>query len=177
MTRSSWVLAVLLLTAGGGTARAGGSVVVGALSATELETPDDRGDLEHFGSAVGASLLVLSTCGDCPGLEASTLFLVEESGERVYDLGVSVIGTFRLDRKLAVPFVSFGLDLAATALPRGDLAGTKDRGVTLGVHGNVGLHGFLSREIYWRGQVGYLGAGIGALTGQLSIGYVFGKGW
>ncbi len=175
-SRRIGVLAVLLIAASAGSARAGGSVVVGSLSTTELQTPDDRGDLVHLGNAVGASLSMLSTCGDCPGLEASTLFLFNDSGERIYDLGVSVIGSFRLKGRLAVPFVSFGLDLAATAIPRTDQPG-KDRGVTLGVHGNLGLHGFLTKEIYWRGQVGYLGAGIGAITGQLSLGYVFGKGW
>ena len=166
---------MLLVAASSGLASAGGSVVVGAVTTTELQVPDERGHLEHYGSGAGASILVLSTNDEFPsGLEANTLFLIGESGERLYDLGLSLVGSFRMDRKTAVPFVSFGLDLAAASVP--DTDGI-DRGVTLGVHGNIGLHGFLGKEIYWRGQVGYLGAGVGALTGSLSLGYVFGKGW
>jgi len=31
----------------------------------------------------------------------------------------------------------------------------------------------LSKTIYWRGQVGYLGAGVSAIKGELSLGYRF----
>ncbi len=174
MTGRTFLLTVMLLGASSGLAHAGGSVVVGALTTTEVQVPDDRGHLEHFGSGAGASILVLSTKDEFPsGLEANTLFLIGESGERLYNLGLSLVGSFRMDRKAAVPFVAFGLDLAAASVPDSDGI---DRGVTLGVHGNVGLHGFIGKEIYWRGQVGFLGAGVGALTGSLSLGYVFGKG-
>ena len=40
----------------------------------------------------------------------------------------------------------------------------------------VGLHGLVGDGIYWRGMVGYHGAGIGAVVGQVSLGYRFGKG-
>ena len=94
-----------------------------------------------------------------------------ESGERLYDLGISFIATFKLEDELAVPFVAFGLDLAAAAVPQAD--GSKQSGVTAGVHGNLGLHGLLNDNLYWRGQVGYIGAGVGGVTAQLTLGYVF----
>jgi hypothetical protein len=42
------------------------------------------------------------------------------------------------------------------------------------VHGAAGVHGFLSDKLYWRAELGFLGAGPGGVTGQLGLGYTFG---
>lgn len=178
MCRRNRVLGVcavaLLAFSGGRPAEAGGSAAIGAVSTIEVQTPGERGSLEHFGSGVGASILYLCSCDDLPtGFEASTSFVIGDAGQRLYDLGVSIMGSFPVKNELAVPFISLGLDLSAATIPDPDDPEHKARGVTAGVHGNIGLHGFLGKDLYWRGQVGYLGAGVGGLTGQLSLGYVF----
>jgi len=107
------------------------------------------------------------------GFEASTLFMIGDDGTRLYDLGLSLIATFKARHAPAAPFLTFGLDLAGASLPDADGTG-KDMGVTLGLHGAGGVHGFLADKVYWRAQVGYLAAGVHGLTGQVSLGYVFG---
>ncbi len=164
----------LLLAASGGRAEAGGASAIGAVSSLELQTPGEDGQLEHFGSGVGASVLYMCDCDDLPtGFEASTQFVFGDTGQRLYDLGISLVGSFPVKDEIAAPFISVGLDLSATTIPDPDRPDEKARGVTAGVHGNIGLHGFLGKKVYWRGQVGYLGAGVGGLTGQLTLGYVF----
>ena len=74
----------------------------------------------------------------------------------------------------AVWVIAVGLDLSAVGLARAG-GQTREHGVSLGVHGVVGLHGFVGKRVYWRGAVGYLGAGVNGLTGQLMLGYVFGR--
>jgi len=166
--------AALLLGAGGERAEAGGSTAIGAVSTLELQTPGDDGKLEHFGGGLGGSVLYLCSCDDLPtGFEASTAFLMGDDGKRLYDLGISLIGSFPMKNEIAVPFISLGLDLSATTIPDPSRPEHPQRGVTAGVHGNIGLHGFIGKRLYWRGQVGYLGAGVGGLTGGLSLGYVF----
>lgn len=159
-------------------AHAGKTLAIGAVSSVDVVVPEeDRGGLAHFGSGVGGSIVfVESRCG-CPGVELSTIFLVGDEGERLYNLGLGFMASFSLrPGKLATPFVSFGLDLSAATIPsptgRPDAA---DRWVTLGVHGNLGLHGFLTDRLYWRAQAGFLGAGVGGLTAGLTLGWVFGE--
>ena len=177
MSRTEGVplLCGLLLCATAGTARA--DAAIGVVSSTEIRVPGNSGELERFGAGVGASILYLCGCDEfLGGFEGSTTFIIGANGERLYDLGVSVIGSFPLKKDtLAIPFVSFGLDLAAVTIPDPDDPESKARGVSAGVHGNLGLHGYLSKSLYWRGQVGYLGAGVGGVTGQVALGYVFGK--
>ena len=148
---------------------------IAAVSALEMRTPDDHGGLDRLGTGVGASIMLLNPGDDAPiGFELSTLFVRGDEGERLYDLGLSVLVTYDFRHELAAPMAAFGLDMSASSLPRSD--GGKDQGVMAGVHGGIGLHGLVGDGIYWRGMVGYHGAGIGAVVGQVSLGYRFGKG-
>lgn len=150
-----------------------GCMPVAAVSALEMRTPDDHGGLDRLGTGVGASIMLLNLDDDAPiGFELSTLFVRGDEGERLYDLGLSVLVTYDLRNEVAVPMAAFGLDMSASSLPRSD--GGKDQGVMAGVHGGIGLHGLIDRSLYWRGMVGYHGAGVGAVVGQLSLGYHFG---
>jgi len=151
-----------------------GCMPIGAVSAMEMRTPSDDGGLDRLGSAVGASIMMLNPGDDAPiGFELGTMFLRGDQGERLYDLGLSVLVTYDFRDEIAAPMAEFGLDLAASSVP--NAAGGKDRGVTAGVHGGVGIHGMVGDNLYWRGLVGYHGAGIGGVVGQLSLGYRFGK--
>lgn len=157
-----------------GRAEAGGMTAIGTVQSTSLATPGDDGHLHAFGTGVGASILLMDVDDDVSGgFEGQTLFLIGKDGRRLYDLGLSLIASFEVEHEVAVPYVKAGLDLAAAADAGPDPDGAH-RYVMLGVHGAIGVHGFLSKCIYWRGEVGYHGAGIGGLTGQLGIGYVFG---
>ncbi|HTM22162.1 MAG TPA: hypothetical protein VL172_16695 [Kofleriaceae bacterium] len=149
-------------------------IPVAAVSALDMRAPGDDGGLDKLGTAVGASIMLLNLDEDVPiGFEAGTIFLRGVDGQRLYDLGLSVLVSYDFRHELAAPMAEFGLDLSASSLPRAD--GGKDRGVMAGVHGGVGLHGFFGNDIYWRGMVGYHGAGIGAVVGQVSLGYRFGR--
>ena len=174
--RLTTVVSVLgFLAAAAPGAAAAREAAIGAVSTVDVRIPDARNRLAPFGTGVGLSLLYLSLGRDVPtGVEASTLFLVGDDGQRLYDLGISVVASLRLRDAAIAPFASFGLDLAAATVPRpGQPVGPGDRWVSLGVHANVGVHGFLSKCLYWRAQVGFLGAGVEGLLGQISLGYVF----
>jgi len=169
--------AAILLVSAAGTARADDFSLIGGVSAIELQTRDDTGEMSRLGDGVGAAITMLCGCDDATaGFEASTFFLIGDDDSRVYDLGIGGILSFGIEDKIAVPFITLGLDLSAVGLTRDDPAAeTRDHGVSLGVHGGAGLHGFLGKHLYWRGAVGYLGAGVNGLTGQLTLGYVFGR--
>ncbi len=163
--------ALVLATAGAAHA----DEVVGAVSSVDLHAPDNAGDMQRIGRGGGASLLWLCRCDDATvGIELSTLFLAGSQDERVYDLGFGTVLSFGLrDKPLAVPYITLGIDVSAVSVA--DAPGSRGHGVSMGVHGGGGLHGYLGDELYWRAQVGYLGAGIQGITGALTLGYVFGK--
>jgi hypothetical protein len=169
-----WLLLVsLACVAVPRTAMADDCMPIAAVSALDMRVPDNGGGLDKLGHAYGASMMLLRPGSDAPvGFEASTLFLRGKDGERLYDLGLAVLVTYDFRHELAAPMAEFGLDLSASSLPRSN--GGTDRGVMAGVHGGVGLHGLLGNDIYWRAMVGYHGAGIGALVGQVSLGYRIG---
>lgn len=169
-------LAVLLLAlAVPATARAGGERWIGSISTASVAAPDDRGRLEHFGSGGAMSFLWLERCSEmrpCGGVEASALFIRGEHEARLYDLSLAIVGTFSPEEHPLAPFLSLGLDMAATTIP--DLqGGAPSRGVALGVHGNIGVHAIVSDDIYLRAQAGYVGAGLGGVKGELALGYQF----
>ena len=92
-------VAALLVCTSGGVAEAGGEAAIGAVSTLELRTPGENGKLEHFGSGVGASILYLMcSCDDGNvGFEAGTSFVIGDSGQRLYDLGISMIASFPME--------------------------------------------------------------------------------
>jgi hypothetical protein len=169
------VAVLLLALAAPASAHAGGERWIGSISTASVAAPDDRGHMEHFGSGGALSFLWLERCSElraCGGVEASALFLRGPHEGRLYDLSLGIMGTFSPEDHAVAPFLSLGLDMAAASVP--DEAGaTPDRGVTLGVHGNVGLHALFNDEVYLRAQVGYLGAGLGGVKGELALGYQF----
>ncbi len=175
--------AILLAIPLAGEAHAGRDAAIGLVSLEHLEVPAPRGGTTAFGTGAGLSLLYIELGENMPGgFEASTLFLGGPNGERLFDLGLSLIASAKLDeKKLITPYVKFGLDLASATIPphvAGD-AGGKDKDdswVSLGVHGAVGVQGFVSDGVYWRVEGGWLGAGVGGLSGIVSFGWTFGKG-
>lgn len=165
------VLAVLVVTPG--IARAGGERFVGAVSTARLAAPGPDSNLVHFGSGGALSILWLEDCRAgslCGALESSALFLRGDGEARLYDLSAAITGSLSLDDGVA-PFLSVGLDLVSAAVPERD--GTVTRGVGPGVHGNLGLHALLGERLYARGQLGYLGAAVGGVKGEVGIGYLF----
>lgn len=156
-----------------GTAHAGREAAIGSISTTELRT-SEGGHLERFGNGLGVAISFMELDGDITaGFEGSTMFLMGEDGARLYNLAISAIAGFPVRDKAVAPFIIVGLDLAAAAEPHAE-RDASGRNVMAGVHGGLGLHGFMSDRVYWRGQVGFLGAAVGGVTGQLALGYVFG---
>lgn len=150
-------------------AHAGRDTLLGAVSSAELRSRNSSGKLEVFGRGGGVSLTYLDVSSPTLGFEGAALFLVGPDGERLYNLGLSMIGSTDLRKQPIAPFLSFGLDAASMAVPEG---GRISRGMSVGVHGNIGLHALVS-DFYLRGQVGFLGVGIGGVKGELSVGYQF----
>jgi hypothetical protein len=168
-------LVLLLALLAPAAAHAGGERWIGSVSTASVASPDDRGRLEHFGSGGAMSFLWLERCSDmrpCGGVEASALFVRGPHEARLYDLSLAIVGTFSPEEHPLAPFLSLGLDTAATTIPD-EAGGPPGRGVTLGVHGNIGLHALVQDDIYLRAQAGYIGAGIGGLKGELALGYQF----
>ncbi|HUH05878.1 MAG TPA: hypothetical protein VML75_28005 [Kofleriaceae bacterium] len=171
-TAAAAALVTSMLVAAG-TARAGRSKAIGSISATELRS-SEGGELVRFGDGVGAAITFLELDREfTAGFEGSTMFLAGADGARLYNLAISAIAGFGLRDTAVAPFIIVGLDLAAAAEPHAERDPSK-RNVMAGVHGGIGLHGFLSDRVYWRGQVGFIGAAVGGITGQLALGYVFG---
>jgi hypothetical protein len=160
------VLGVSVLAAG----QAGAKVTaVGTVTASDVRVPGDRG-LELFGRGIGASVAFFDSRGEpFVGYEIDTRFILGENDERLYDLGVSLFAGPSVTRRAIAPFVAVGLDVAAVqqADPAGD-----DRGVLLGVHGGLGVHG-MTDKVYWRVSGGWLGA-VGGLYAQVGLGFAFG---
>ncbi len=149
--------------------------LIGAVSAIDLRSPED-GKLEEFGRGAVASMMFLESNPEpFAGVEINTAFVIGENGRRLYDFGVSALFSTKVHGPV-IPFLAVGLDIAAAAVPDpGELMPSgDDKGVGLGVHGGLGIHGFLDEDhLYWRVQVGWLGAGPGGLFGGVSVGWVF----
>jgi hypothetical protein len=171
----SGVIAAVLMVSAAGSARADDFDIVGGISSIQMHAPDNTGEMQFLARGGGATVSMLCECdGATMGWEGSALFLAGDDGERIYDLAISGLASFEVERKMVVPFITFGLDFAVASLPV-DGSEQNEHGVSLGLHGGVGLHGFVGDKVYWRGTVGYLGAGVNGLTGQLMLGYVFGS--
>lgn len=173
MRAIAWgVLAVVAVTPR--LARAGEEGFVAAVSTARLATPNADSDLVNFGSGGALSILWLEKCRAgrlCGALESSALFLRGDGEARLYDLSAAITGSLSLEDNPVAPFLSVGLDLVSAAVPERD--DTVTRGVGIGVHGNLGVHAFIGERLYARGQIGYLGAAVGGVKGELGIGYRF----
>jgi hypothetical protein len=164
-------LAVAAVALCASSAQADDTAAIGAITTTTLSTPDGDGGFDHYGTGGGASILYLFYDSDIVGgFEAGTLFITGEE-RRLYDLGLSMIVSPGMKDGSTVPFLRVGLDLAAVSESDGD---ARRRKVMAGVHGGLGLHGHLTGKLVWRAEVGYHGAGVGGITGQLGLGYIFG---
>ncbi len=176
----TWLLLSVLttwttVTAETTAAHAGGIDAIGTLSFVDLRSPDSTGKLQPYaeGAGVALSFIELDSEVTLAG-EARAFFLGGADDRRVYDLGLSFLVSYRLEREdLVIPFMRLGLDLTGISAP--DVDESRHRSVMAGVHGGAGLHGFLGKKLYWRAEMGFLGAGPGGVTGQVGLGYTFGK--
>lgn len=163
------VLSVTPALAGAGEER-----FIGAVSTARVAAPGPRSNLVHFGTGGALSILWLEDCRGgslCGGIDTSALFLRGDGEERLYDLSFGLTGSLPLDGQPVAPFLAVGLDLVSAAVAEPD--GALSRGVGIGVHGDLGLHALLGERFYARGQIGYLGAAIGGVKGEVGIGYRF----
>jgi hypothetical protein len=175
------VLAALAMTALPITsARAGDIAAIGSATVTELRSPDETGALSTYATGGGMSVMIIDPKDEVSlGAEAQVTFLSGQSGlsgdqdRRVVHLGVSMIVSYEIDDAAAVPFMRIGLGISGVSAP--DIDEARRRSVMAGVQGAAGLHGFLSDKLYWRAELGFLGAGPGGVTGQLGLGYTFGS--
>jgi hypothetical protein len=141
---------------------------IATLSAISMRVPDGEGSVERWGEGAALTISYLERWGDFPtGVEAQATFLDSPDGERLYDFGISLIGSGEL-RKGISPFFATGLDLAASSVDG-------DSSVAVGGHGDLGLHGFIGKHLYLRGSVGWLGAGDGGARAQLGLGWMFNR--
>lgn len=154
-------------------AHAGDIDAVAAGSFVNLHSPGADGRLEHYASGGGLSLIVIDADEEVSlGGELQVNFLAG-GDRRIYDLGASFLISYGMKDELAVPFLRLGLDLSAASAA--DLDQERARTIMTGVHAAAGLHGFFARDkLYWRAEVGFLGAGPGGVTTQVSLGYNFG---
>lgn len=173
MRAVAWgVLVVLTVTPA--VAAGNDETFIGSLSTARLAAPGVDSNLVHFGSGGALTILWMEDCSSghlCGGLESSGLFLRGDGEARLYDLSIAMTGSLSLADNPVAPFLSVGLDLVSAAVPERD--GAVSRGVGLGVHGNLGVHAFLGERFYARGQIGYLGAAIGGVKGEVGLGYRF----
>jgi hypothetical protein len=113
--------------------------------------------------------------GDLPGgVDVAATFLTGKNVS-IYDLSIRVVATPKMNGRLLVPYVAFGLCAGASRVvtDRERMTGEHvDYGLGLGPSGSIGLHGFVGDSIYWRAGGGFLGAGVGAVTADLAIGMV-----
>jgi hypothetical protein len=166
------ILVVLAVTPA--LARAGEERFIGSVSTARLAAPGPRSNLVHFGTGGALSILWLEDCRGgslCGGIDTSALFLRGDGEERLYDLSVGLTGSLPLDNEPVAPFLAVGLDMVSAAIAEEN--GTLSRGVGLGVHGDLGLHALLGERFYARGQIGYVGAAVGGVKGEIGIGYRF----
>jgi hypothetical protein len=146
---------------------------IGSVSTARLAAPGPDSNLVHFGTGGALSILWLEDGADglCGGIDTSALFLRGDGEERLYDLSVGLTGSLPLDRQPVAPFLAVGLDIVSAAIADND--GAISRGVGIGVHGDLGLHAMLGERFYAKGQIGYLGAAVGGVKGEVGIGYRF----
>lgn len=164
-------IAVALMAGLPRAAAADDATVIGSLSGVGLQSPDQDGRLRPFGQGAAAGVHLLCGCDEATiGGELQAIFLGNDAGQRLYDLRLSMLVGPEVGGA-PMPFIAFGLDMAAARLGEGG----PGRNVGIGVHGGAGVHGFLGEALYWRAAAGYLGAGVGGLEGQVTLGYVFGR--
>lgn len=135
----------------------------------------ERDGMNELGRGGALSFGFLQRRGDFPsGVELSGVFLTGDRAS-VYDLSLRVIGSPEIRDKKVLPFIAIGLTVGASRLVTEEakaLGQDVSYGFSIGPSAAVGLHGFLSDNLYWRAGAGYLGAGIGAYTADLGIGFV-----
>lgn len=153
-------------------ARADDTHAIGSATATRMYSPDAGGNLADYVRGGGLALTYLCGCDSMSfGGELGVNFLRGDQ-RRLYDFALSFMISYNLRRATVAPFMAIGIDLVGLEDPRLD----ESEHALFGVHGRFGLHGFASDKIYWRGYVGFLGAGPGGVSAGVGIGYLFGGG-
>jgi hypothetical protein len=141
-------------------------------TALTARMPEGAGRLADLGRGAALHLAWLPRRCDCPvGVDARATFLGSEDS-RLYALDVQVVATPQLGRRLVVPFMSVGLGFGTVRFAEIKQTST---GLALGPAGSVGLHGFLTDDLYWRAEVGAIGTGGAVVVGGASLGWVLGS--
>jgi len=151
-------------------------VVTGSAMQAWLSRPSGL-EVAARGGTIGFSWL--QRRGDFPtGVEVTGVFLVGDQMTS-YALSSRVVGSPKLGKRLVVPYAAVGIAIGASrVVDRGVAAMQKDPmsaasyGFAIGPSAEVGLHGFLSKQLYWRAGAGFVGAGVGAITADAGVGFV-----
>jgi hypothetical protein len=147
------------------------SVVVWA-SGLQAWLSEEQG-MTSLGQGASLSFAFMERDGDFPtGFDVSAVFL---SGERasVYDLSFRLIGSAKIQNRKLVPFAALGLAAGAARLVTDEQKMSGEDvayGWAIGPSAAAGVHGFLSKKVYWRASAGFLGTGIGAMTADVGFG-------
>lgn len=129
--------------------------------------------LERFGPAAGIGMLYLSHREE-PGFEVVGGVTGGERG-RSYALSARLVVGSRLERKDGIaPFFAIGFGFAIARLDE-DAGKETGAGMGLGPAAALGVHGFISPTVYWRAGAGFVGAGIGTFSTDVSLGWVVGR--
>ncbi len=146
--------------------------VMGSATQAWMSERDGVGQLGRGGTL---SFGFLQRRGDMPtGVELSGVFL---HGDRasVYDLSLRLIASPKIGDRTVVPFIAMGLAVGASRLVSEEAKAFGEDasfGFSIGPSAALGLHGFLGDKTYWRAGAGFLGAGLGAYTADIGIGFV-----
>jgi hypothetical protein len=147
------------------------TVLYGAVS--QMSISGDAGlEPAGFGGTVGFTWL--QRHGDQPtGFDVAGTFLTGEDVS-IYDLSLRLIASPKIGRHAILPYVALGFCAGASRLVTDrDRSSMKDvhYGLGIGPSASAGLHGFMGK-FYWRAGAGFLGAGVGAVTADLTVGMV-----
>ena len=142
-------------------------------SALTARMPEGASRVADLGRGAALSLGWLQRRGDVPtGFAFRALFLGGRDS-RLYGLDLQLIASAKLKRNPIAPFIGIGLAFGAVRFADGDDKHTASTNA-LGPAGSLGLHGFLGNQVYWRAEVGAVGAGGAVINGGLSLGWVVG---
>jgi hypothetical protein len=129
--------------------------------------------MRSLGQGAALSFAFMERDGDFPtGFDMSAVFLSGEHAS-IYDLSFRLIGSAKIKARPIVPFVALGLAAGANRLVSDEQKMSGEHvayGWAIGPSAAGGVHGFLSKKVYWRASAGFLGTGIGAMTADVGLG-------
>lgn len=151
------------------------SAAIAIASAVAARLPDGVGRWQDLGRGAALSIAWLQRRADTPTGLVFRGMAVGNADARIYSLDVQLVASARLDyRRQLAPFVGVGLGLGSVRFARGATDKMPASGIAVGPAGSVGVHGFLSDQLYWRAEVSAVGAGAAVIGLGASLGWVFG---